>query len=131
MIPFHNGKFINNDGLPSYCLLNETIYAVTGVGIIERSGQRVSADSRQYKYNQNHILLLKYQFCEVFGSDFIKIFPLIHCVAVGEVIVVGWGWGSPSEIQGIFNLQITSISLEEHTMCNCDIVCLSECVNLF
>ena len=45
MIPFHNGKFINNDGLPAYCLLNETIYAVTGVDIIERSAQRVSADS--------------------------------------------------------------------------------------
>ena len=45
MIPFHNGKFINNDGLPAYCLLNETIYAVTGVDIIERSVQRVSADS--------------------------------------------------------------------------------------
>ena len=30
MIPFHNGKFINSDGLSAYCLLNETIYAVTG-----------------------------------------------------------------------------------------------------
>ena len=30
MIPFHNRKFINNDGSPAYCLLNETIYAVTG-----------------------------------------------------------------------------------------------------
>ena len=30
MIPFHNRKFINSDGLSAYCLLNETIYAVTG-----------------------------------------------------------------------------------------------------